>query len=228
MKKVLKGISERKDGSMYMKVAENAHHRKRFFEACGLSGRQIAAAELIHGTHVEIVTPASKHLLPKTDALITQAPGIILTLTGADCFPVYLEERSAGIIGLVHCGWRSIVAGIIPETIAVLIEIGGKTDRLMLTLGPGICARHFEIREDILPAFAPYSEYIENENGIRVDLKAIIRKQALKNGVREKNIIDSGECTYCLKDKYFSFRRDQPKTLETQIAYIVQFPHRKF
>lgn len=228
MKKILKGVSEKKDGSMYLAVAENASHRKRFFEEHGLAGKQVAAAELVHGTRVALVTPASPYLLPETDALVTRASGIILTLTGADCFPVFFEEKTAGLIGLAHCGWRGIVAGIIPEVVTTITDLGGKIEHLTLTIGPGICAQHFVIGEDVLPAFAPYPECITRENGIHVDLKKIIKRQALEQGILAEKIIDGGECTYCLRTKYFSFRRDQPKTLETQIAYIVQFDHRKF
>ncbi len=213
---------------MHMAVAENAAHRKLFFEEHRLAGKQIAVADLVHGIRVEIVTPASKYVLPETDALVTKESGIILALTGADCFPVYFEEKTTGIIGLAHCGWRGIVTGIIGETLTGIGNMGGKMENIALTIGPGICAEHFEIGEDTLPSFSAYSDSIIRDRNIRVDLKKIIKQQAKKAGVMNENIVDTGECTYCLRDKYFSFRRDRPKILEAQIAYIIQFPHRKF
>lgn len=232
MKKVLKGFSEKKDGSMYSPptkpVPENIANRKRFFESKELDGRQIALAGAVHGTHVAIVTPASPHVIPQTDALVTKGSDIVLALTGADCFPVYFEEKKAGLIGLAHSGWRGIVAGIIGETVETLEKLGGHKDDVVLTIGPGICARHFEIKEDVLASFAAYPEHIIRENGLRVDLAGIIRTQAEAYGVTAEHISASGECTYCLKDKYFSYRRDKPVVLENQLAYIVQFTHRKF
>jgi YfiH family protein len=228
MNKVLKGFSQKKDGSMSLAVPENAVNRKQFFEEHDLSGMQIAVADSIHTAHVEVVSPGSRYILPETDALVTKHAEIILALTGADCFPVYFEEKTAGIIGLAHCGWRGIVAGVISETLRTIESIGGKAEQTVLTLGPGICAQHFEIGTDTLASFAEYTDAVTRDTGIHVDLKQIIKQQAVTMNVEMANIVDTGECTYCLKQKYFSFRRDQPKVLETQIAYITQFRHRKF
>ena len=232
MNKVLKGFSEKKNGSMYLPLtnprAENIVHRKAFFEALGLDGKQMAVANLVHGTRVAVINRHSPYISPETDALVTKDEDTILTLTGADCFPVYFEEKQAGVIGLAHCGWRGIVAGILPETIAAIKKTGGKESNITVTFGPGICAKHFEIQEDVLSSFAEYSEYISRDTGIHVDLKGIMRKQIQSLGILPEKIIDYGECTYCLTEKYFSYRRDKPEYMETQLAYIVQFSHRKF
>lgn len=217
---------------MYFPLAdplpENVANRKRFFEANGLGGRKIVIANLVHGTHVEKITAGAEYVIPDTDALITKEPGIILTVTGADCFPVYFEERTTGIIGLAHCGWRGIVDGIIEKTIASIIAMGGKKENLLIMIGPGICAKHFEIREDVLPSFSAYDDYITRDKNIRVNLNGIMKKQAEGAGIVSENISDMNECTHCLPEKYFSYRRDKPQYLEAQVAYIIQFPHRKF
>jgi len=235
MKKVLKGFSEKGDGSMYLFTEnpspENVANRKRFFEANNLGGRKIVVAKLVHGSNVQKVDARSEYFIPDTDALVTRTPEILLTLTGADCFPVYFEEKTTGIIGLAHCGWRGIVDGIIRKTTSAIIEMGGKAENIVLTIGPGICVKHFEIKEEALPSFSEYPEFILRDKNIRVDLKGIIKKQADESGIVSSNISDTNECTYCLDEKYFSYRRDKiegEKYLNVQIAYIIQFPHRKF
>ena len=232
MHKILKGFSEKKDGSMYLALSdplpENIEHRKRFLEKERVGGKQVAIADLVHGTQVALIDRHSPYILSETDALVTKDSDIILTLTGADCFPVFFEEKRAGIIGLAHCGWRGIVAGVIAETLAMIEKAGGERSETMLTFGPGICAQHFEIQDDTLASFAEYPDSVSRDNGIHVDLKGIMRKQAESLGILPEKIIDSRECTYCLSKKYFSYRRDRPEYLETQMAYIVQFAHRKF
>lgn len=232
MKKVLKGFSEKIDGSMYLSaqnpLAENVANRKRFLEMKNLGGRKIVVAGLVHGSAVQKVDAGAEYIIPDTDALVTQTPEMILTLTGADCFPVYFEEKTAGIVGLAHCGWKGIVGGIVNNTVGAIVEMGGKTENIVMTIGPGICTKHFEIKEDILSSFEVYPEYILREERISVDLKGIIKKQATESGIVSENILDTNECTYCLDEKYFSYRRDKSDPLEAQIAYIVQFPHRKF
>ncbi len=217
---------------MYLPVAnqllENIANRKQFFDEQNISGMQIAVANLVHGTAVAIVTPTSEYILPETDALVTKESNIVLTLTGADCFPAYCEEREAGIIGLAHCGWRGIVDGIIVETIVAIKKQGGKVENIIITIGPGICAKHFEVQNDILPVFDLFSQFVSHDDGIRVDLRGIMKKQIQELGIPSGNVFDNGECTYCLPEKYFSYRRDKSNPLETQVAYIVQSPHRKF
>ncbi len=209
-------------------LAENIAHRKAYFESNSLLGKQIAIADLVHGTRVTIIDRRSPYIAPQTDALVSKEPDIILTLTGADCFPLFFEEKGAGIIGLAHGGWRGIVAGIVAETQTAINRLGGEPGKTILTIGPGICAKHFEIQEDVLEKFAPYPKYISHNGGIHVDLKGIIGAQAIASGIAPQNIVDSGECTFCLPQKYFSYRRDKPEYLEAQLAFIVQFAHRKF
>ena len=222
-----KGFSTRRDGSMYLAAtnwkSENIINRERFFKSLGLTGKKIVAANLVHGTRVEIVTEHSPEFLLNTDALITAEKDIVLTLTAADCFPVYFEDTEHGIIGLAHAGWRGIVGDIVPQTLEKIVSLGGKKEDIIMTIGPGICMKHFEIQPDLLSSFSPYPEAIKKENKrIFIDLKKIIVHQAFTSGILLKNIIYRDECTSCLPEKYFSYRREKPAYLETQVAYILK------
>jgi hypothetical protein len=225
MVKVLKGYSTKKDGSMILSAygfsVENIRNRKRFFAGRRLAEYNSIAASLAHGTNISVIDHNSKGFVLDTDALVTRESGIILTLTGADCFPVYFEEKKAGIIGIAHCGWRGIVSGIIPKIINVILERGGSVEHLYVTIGPGICKKHFEIQEKDSVSFAEFPEAVIRGKTLTVDLKKIIRAQARQAGVLRKHMTDTKECTYCLSEKYFSYRRDKPEHLETQVAYIV-------
>jgi len=239
---IYKGCSEKSDGNMYLSREgfgpANVANREWYFERIGLSRKKIVAANLVHGTHVAIVDSSSPEFLLDTDALVTKENGIILTLTGADCFPVYFEDETHGIIGLAHCGWRGITDGILEETVRAIESLvseeneiprqarNDKSEMLQsikVTIGPGICEKHFEIKEDILENFSEYPEAIIREGeGIYIDLRAIMKTQLKRLGMTDERIIDRGECTYCLTEKYFSYRRDKPEHLEAQAAYIAQ------
>ena len=56
---IRKGYSEKSDGNMYLSGEgfdpENIAHRDRYFDRIGLTGKKIAAANLVHGTHVAII-----------------------------------------------------------------------------------------------------------------------------------------------------------------------------
>ena len=224
---IQKGYSEKSDGNMYLSGEgfdpENVANRERYFKQIELTGKKIVAANLIHGTHVAIVDASSPEFLLDTDALVTKEKDIILTLTGADCFPVYFEDATQGIIGLAHCGWRGITGGILRETIETIESLGGTLGNISVTIGPGICGKHFEIKEDILGNFSEYPEALIREGeGISIDLRTIMKIQLERLGITSAHIIDQDECTHCLTGKYFSYRRDKPEQLETQVAHIVQ------
>ena len=137
-------------------------------------------------------------------------------------FPIYFYEPFSRVIGLAHAGWKSIVKGIISNIIRTMVKnCGAKADKILVGIGPGIQSCHFEIQKDVLENFKKYPfSIIKKEGGIFIDLSEIIFQQLKKSGLLLNHIEKSEECTHCLKEKYFSYRRDKPKTLEAMIAYI--------
>ncbi len=225
----VRGYSKKDDGSMYLSAngfdPENVSNRRRFFSTEGHDGMPVIAAGLIHGTAISVVDLKSPVYISETDALVTDKPGILLSLTGADCFPVFFEDPYAGNIGICHAGWRGILGGIVPGTAEALHTLGSDTKHIAVHIGSGICADHFEIGPDVVPFFESYKEAIHHigtgdDKKILVDLKRIIRRQLTDTGITEDHISDANECTYCLEETYYSFRRDHPDTPQTQVAYI--------
>ena len=86
-------------------------------------------------------------------------------------------------------------------------------------IGPGIRACHFSIIADIDNEF-PMCAKSSHEGKTYIDLPKIIKYQLEEAGIINKNIDDCNECTYCLKEKYYSHRRDQVSPLETMLGYI--------
>src|SRR3989344_5286726 len=114
---------------------------------------------------------------------------------------------------VVH-GTRVVVAhadnrgGVLLETDGLVTQ----EKNLLAGIGPGIRECHFEVQEDIARLFGTKERF--------VNLGSIIQKQLIELGIKKSNIEDSGECTYCLDQKYFSYRRDKPAQVEAMIAYI--------
>ncbi len=225
----VRGYSKKNNGSMYLSAngfdPENVSNRRRFFSMEERDGMPVIAAGLIHGTAVSVVDLKSPSYIRETDALVTDKPDILLSITGADCFPLFFEDPYAGIIGICHAGWRSVLGGIVPGTAEALHALGSDMKQIIVHIGPGICADHFEIGQDVVPLFEPYKEAIRHigtgdDKKILVDLKRIIRHQLADTGITGDHISDANECTYCLEETYYSFRRDHPDTLRTQVAYI--------
>lgn len=220
-KEILAIMSEKPDGSM--KIFENGannENRSSFFEKNKINKDDIFSAEIIHGNKVEIVDRNFPKIIKGADALVTREK-IFLSVTVADCIPIYFYDNKSNVVGIAHAGWRGITKGIIKNTLDKIIEIGGTSDNINVILGPGLRACHFEIKEDILDNFRKWAEFIiRKDDKIFVDLFGIIKKELLNNKVLEKNILDFGECTFDNKEKYFSYRRDRPEIIEAMIAVI--------
>lgn len=219
---ILAVMSEREDGSMKFHESSSLilKNREIFFERNGIDVKKVITAEIVHGVKIEVVDSSSPGFVLKADGLITQDENIFLSVTVADCIPVYLYESEKKIVGVIHCGWRGIVGEIIEKTIEKILSIGGKSENLKIALGPGINSCHFEIKENVLGNFGNYPEFIiKREDKIFIDLKGIIKKQLVGFGIKIENIENNNECTL-ENDKYFSYRRDKPKVVESMIAVV--------
>lgn len=216
-------MSEREDGSMKLFTGndENIAHRERFFQQVCTTTDKIVAAEIVHGATAQLVHKESQEYIPQVDALITKDTQVMLSVTIADCIPVFFYESEVKLIGIAHCGWRGIVAGIINNTVMKLLEAGAKVENLHVALGPGINQCHFEIGDDVLHQFADFSDFVSRSDGkIFVDLKGIIRRQLDNCGVHSEAIEENSDCTVEDEQKYFSFRRDKPPKVQAMVAMI--------
>lgn len=215
------GLSEKGHGSMKlaMALAPEAANRVKYFRALGIQPSHLVIPIQSHSGVVQRVhKDDAARATPHADALVTPAKRLFLTVTVADCFPVYFYNPKTKAIGIAHCGWRGTVAGLAAKTLKAMRSEVAQT---FVAIGPGIQSCHFEIQKDILPKFAGFPDAVEyRKKKIFINLPKIIKKQLVSAGVPGKNIELSKKCTADLKKKYFSFRRDKPGNLEAMIAYI--------
>ncbi|MCX6763014.1 MAG: peptidoglycan editing factor PgeF [Candidatus Moranbacteria bacterium] len=215
-------MSERKDGSMRLSKDSNLNLKNRaiFFEKIGIIKNKMIAAGIVHGTNVRIADSTSPEMILGADGLVTNDKNVFLSITVADCFPVYFFESEHKIIAIVHCGWRGIVGGIIKNAIEKISELGGKAESLRAAIGPGIDKCHFEIKEDVLDEFNRYTEFvIRKKDKTFVDLKGVIKRQLSDSNINLENVDDNSECTV-ENNRYFSYRNDKPEVIEAMVAVI--------
>jgi copper oxidase (laccase) domain-containing protein len=112
------GISEKSDGSMKInpETKQTLANRAAFFSRLGAD--KVFSAGLYHEKEVHIGTKRDAgKIVYGVDGLVTNNPGLYLTLTVADCFPVYFFDPKNQIVGIAHAGWRGILAGVIKNTV---------------------------------------------------------------------------------------------------------------
>ncbi len=224
-------ISQRSNGSM--KLTKNPEldkvldeNRKKFLKRLEIDPNTVVSADLIHGTNVQNITFENygKFIL-NTDGLITDEKSLYLSITVADCLPIFLYDPQKEIISLIHAGWRGISANITKTAIEKMsIDFKSNPENILAGIGPGIADCHYEVGETVASKFkslAPET-LIKRDNKTFLDLKMAVRLQLLNAGLIEKNIEINPECTFCLSEKYFSFRRDKPENVEAMMVLFSQ------
>jgi YfiH family protein len=224
-------ISEKDDGSCRLRPSGDAvvdaavrENRRAFVQKIGVKYDSIVAGDLVHGNAVAVVSKADAgKIFAGVDGIVVNARGIFLSVTVADCLPIFLYDAKSKALGLLHAGWRGLEDTIIYEGVRKMVtELESTAPDIHAAIGPGIGACHFEVRDDVVQKFSEYNNaaLLWREGKKYLDLKKIARHQLLHAGIPEKNIEMGDECTYCLSSKYFSYRRDKPEVLETMMAVL--------
>lgn len=189
-------------------IAEN---RRRAVEAV-LPGAQLATVFQVHsGDCVTVIEPFEERLRPRADALVTNRPGLALGILTADCAPVLLADREAGVVGAAHAGWKGAIGGITDSTIAAMEALGAKRERIAAAVGPCIARASYEVDDRFLRRFSeadPANElfFADGRPGhYQFDLEAYVANRLAAAGIRTVEML--GEDTYAQPERFFSFRR---------------------
>ena len=148
---------------------------------------------------------------PECDALITNAPGMALYVSTADCTPILLWDSVTGAVGAAHAGWKGTALAIGAKTVeAMTREFGTKPENIRAAIGPSIGFCHFETDADVpeamLEAFGDEAKPFIRQQGNKyyVNLKEINALALRRAGVTQIEI--SQECTMCRPDRFWSHR----------------------
>ncbi|WHZ23227.1 MAG: multicopper polyphenol oxidase [Nitrospira sp.] len=166
------------------------------------------------------------------DALVTNQPGVMVTVRTADCVPVLLHDPIQRVVAAVHAGWRGAVAGIVPKTVALLVDrFGAAVGRLRMAIGPSAGSCCYEVDEPVLmrlrEVFPEWRTVVEpvGAHKAHFDLRAFVRRQALAEGLQSARIATVNACTICHPDLFFSYRREGV-VKSTMISGIALRSHR--
>jgi polyphenol oxidase len=198
-------------------------NRTRFYEIVDVKPEQVAQAQLVHGSHVEIVTEQTPcgtfQKLPKTDGLVTKVPGRALFIPVADCAAIAFYDPNHQVIAMIHAGWRGTVKGIIPETVKTMKQLGSNPVDILVGISPLLGTCCYQVREDLVATFteafpsqARYFFAPQADDTYLFDIAAVFRWQLLESGVRLEHIEESGICTACHTNLFYSYHAEQGKT----------------
>lgn len=189
-------------------IAEN---RRRAVEAV-LPGASLVTLHQVHSPDAIAVTaPYPDDARPHADALATATPGLLLGILTADCAPVLLADREAGVVGAAHAGWKGALGGVTDSVVAAMEGLGAHRDRIAAAVGPCIARASYEVDEAFFRRFCEADS--ENERFFldgraghhQFDLEAYVGARLAAAGIGRVELL--GEDTYANAEAYFSFRR---------------------
>jgi len=182
------GIHVSHDKAEALKRLESAHLEIR--NAIGIGDWPLLTAQQIHGDKIACVNAMveTDREFSGCDGIITNQRGVTLGIYVADCCAVYLVDRKQRAAALIHSGKKGTNLRIVSKAIAQMREkFSIQPQDLIAQLSPCIRPPHYE-----------------------VDFAADIIRQCQTAGLNE--IHDSGVCTACNLDAYYSYRAEKGRT----------------
>jgi YfiH family protein len=198
------------------------YHVKAFFTTKAAHCDVPGLAELLSVPSGNIYMPIQKHTdkvmvldydrEPKiADAVVTNNRGIFIGVQAADCVPVLLFDKKKHVAGAVHAGWRGTAESIVKKTIEMMSQrFFTSLSDIIVAIGPSIRWCCYEVGYEVIEAVTRASgegDYYRTKGGkYCIDLASANRQQAISSGVPPEQIWLSDECTFCLPEKYYSYR----------------------
>ena len=205
-------------------IEKEAENYKILANELGIKYEEITKPKQNHTKNIRIIEkPYKTEELLETDGLITNKKGVVLASTSADCILYLVYDKKKKIIANIHSGWRGTYQRIIENGIKIMIEkFNSKPEDIIICSCPSIRGCHFEVDEDVKNMFEKRFEFlnlefikkgrIENKvQKYNIDTIKLNTRLLTDLGISVDNIIDSGLCTVCNKEKLNSYRIDGQK-----------------
>ena len=184
------GVDVSHDKAEVLERLDAGHREIR--SAIGIGDWPLFTAEQVHANKIAVIDTCSRgpvvREFPGCDGMITNQRGIALGIYIADCAAVYIIDPKTPAIGLVHSGRKGTELGVVTNAIRQMIgRFGSDPANMIVQLSACIRPPHYEI-----------------------DFAAEIIQQCRALGVHQ--IHDSGICTACDLQRYYSYRAEKGKT----------------
>ncbi len=185
-------------------VAANRRRLQRVFSP----GRLVFSRQ-VHGTDVvAIQTPLENKDFPvvaTADAMVTDRPGLLLTILTADCQAVMMFDPRRRVVANVHSGWRGSITNVIGATVRVMQRaFGCRPIDIMAGVGPSLgpcCAEFINYRREIPRSLWPY-----RVSDHHFDFWKLSHDQLTAAGLDANRIVLGRICTRCHPERFFSYR----------------------
>lgn len=178
-----------------------------------IKASSIISPEQVHGNIVAVASSQNK--MVEADALITNKPGLALSIQTADCVPIFILDPKKRAVGLIHAGWKGSAAGIANTTIKTMKDLFGTSpENCLIGIGPSIGPCCYEVGKEVIEALRASVKNWKSlvagtpEGKWYLNLRLLNKETLLEVGCKEENMTISHLCTSCRSDLFYSYRRD--------------------
>lgn len=185
-----------------------ARYRQAVVERLAPGGK-IAMLRQTHSADCIVVEEAWPYEnRPQGDALVTDRADLVLGIVTADCAPVLLADREAGVIGAAHAGWRGAQGGVLENTVAAMERLGALPGQIAAVIGPAIAQGSYEVDQSFRASFPQGDARFfasGREARYQFDLPGYVAHRLQEAGVTA--VEDLARDTYADEDCLHSYRR---------------------
>ncbi len=158
---------------------------------------KLAHMKQVHGPDVKMIESPGVY---ECDGLFTRESDLALIVRTADCLPLVFYSEKARAVGVVHMGWRSAAAGILEY---IPFDLSSFT----CVAGVGLRSCCYRVGDDFMENLRMKRFVTRRENSYYFDPIDFARRSLIRNGLRESNFFDAGDCSFCSGEEFHSHRR---------------------
>jgi YfiH family protein len=123
------------------------------------------------------------------------------------------------MIGVAHAGWKGSVGQIAQKMIDTWGQEGIRPEEIYVAIGPSICEKCYIVDQHVinfveksLVEGSAFTYNLISEGQYSLNLQELNKQILLASGVPEQNILQTGLCSSCDQEEFFSHRRDKGRT----------------
>ncbi|KKW39510.1 hypothetical protein A2454_01570 [Candidatus Peribacteria bacterium RIFOXYC2_FULL_55_14] len=166
--------------------------------------QKAAGLHQVHGGKTVVVQEAHNRTI-QADGMLTDTRELLLAVRWADCQNFVMYAPAAHVAGVLHVGWRGLLASAIPAFFSVLQKKWGiPASEVLVGAGPSLCLAcaeyanpGHELRKRVSSAYG---------RNCCIDLQRMAEDQLKSCGVLPKHTERHSDCTRCHRETYWTYR----------------------
>jgi hypothetical protein len=191
-------------------------NRERFLLDAGFVLSRVRGLEPAHSRNVLFPSRGDEPGGP-ADGLVLREPELAVSVTVADCMPIWVLDRESGAFGILHSGWRG--TGILEVAVrGIESHYGSRPSSIAAILGPAIGSCCYSVSEERAARFsAEFGEESVSRRGGSCYLDLRTANVSIAERVGIGHLLSIEACTSC-DERLGSYRRQGSASFTRMLA----------